>query len=120
MSTKKKTKKVKDDAVVDEEKGNSVPEEKIWMKHIKPNMTTFERARILAIRCTQLQGGAPINMTPDEIASARRNPDELNYEDLARLELAMGRIPFVIERILPGLDSERKPRVVRIPIQDLN
>lgn len=122
MSTRKK--KEKDERVEKEvptsEEKKDVPAEKIWMKHVKPNLTKFERTRILATRCAQLQGGAPLNLTPDEIANVRRNPDELNYEDLARLEMAMGRIPFIIERVLPGLDAEGKPRVVRIPIQDLN
>ena len=75
-----------------------------------PNLTRFERARIIGARALQLTLGAPILTHVDEKIS-----DPI---DIALAELEDGALPITLRRILPNnlrqdiaLSTLMKPRV---------
>ena len=58
-----------------------------------PFLTKYERARIIGLRSNQLaQGAQPFIIVPDHVSDVR---------EIARMELAEKRLPFIIKRPLP-------------------
>jgi DNA-directed RNA polymerase I, II, and III subunit RPABC2 len=58
-----------------------------------PFLTQYERARVIGFRANQLsQGAEPFIVVPDHVSDVR---------EIARLELAVKRLPFIIKRPLP-------------------
>ena len=86
-----------------------------WQDLTKPVLMKHEKTRILATRIAQFQGGAPPNLTPEELSQVPANP-----EAWARLELALRKTPMIIERTLPGTDTDGQKRKIEIPIQELD
>ena len=72
-------------------KRNSTGQKKIFIG--PPQLTRFERARIVGARALQLSMGAPVLI---EIAEGVRDP-----VDLAMKELEVGVLPITIRRRLP-------------------
>ncbi len=58
-----------------------------------PFLTQYERTRVIGFRANQLsQGAEPFIVVPDHVSDVR---------EIARLELAAKRLPFIIKRPLP-------------------
>ncbi len=58
-----------------------------------PYLTKYEMTRIIGFRANQLsQGAQPFINVPDHVSDVR---------EIARLELAAGRLPFILKRPLP-------------------
>lgn len=72
-------------------------------------MTKYEYSRCLGIRKKQLLGGAPPMIDP---------PKNLDYEQIAKLELINKKSPLIILRPLPGLKIE-KFTVQELEISDI-
>ena len=59
-----------------------------------PFLTIYERTKIIGLRANQLsQGARPFIVVPPEITDVK---------DIARLELAQKRLPYIIKRPLPN------------------
>ena len=59
-----------------------------------PFLTLYERTKIIGLRANQLsQGARPFISIPEQITDVR---------DIARLELAQKKLPFIIKRPLPN------------------
>ncbi len=59
-----------------------------------PFLTQYERTRVIGFRANQLsQGAEPFIVVPDHVSDVR---------EIARLELAAKRLPFIIKRPLPN------------------
>jgi len=70
----------------------------------RPILTRFEETEIIARRASQIQGGAPPNLTLEEMAQVPSKP-----EKIAELELDLRRTPMVLERVLPSGKKELIP-----------
>jgi DNA-directed RNA polymerase I, II, and III subunit RPABC2 len=63
-----------------------------------PYLNLYEKARIIGLRANQLsQGARPFIVVP---------PDITDVKDIARLELAQKRLPFIVKRPLPNGTAE--------------
>jgi len=60
--------------------------------------TVYERARLVGARALQISQGAPfgIKLSDEELAAIKYNPIEI-----AKLELAAGKIPIDVKRRMP-------------------
>jgi len=59
-----------------------------------PFLTLYERTKIIGLRANQLsQGSRPFIAVPDHITDVR---------DIARIELAQKKLPFIVKRPLPN------------------
>lgn len=93
-----------------------VPTEE-WDGFTKPVLMKHERTRILATRVAQLQNRAPPAVTLEEM---KKYQIEMNPLSIAKLELALRRTPMIIRRTLPGQGPNGGPKVIDIPIQELD
>ena len=59
-----------------------------------PILTKFEYTRILGVRATQIENGAPLFISVDESV--------IDSYVIARMELEAKKLPFIIRRPLPG------------------
>jgi DNA-directed RNA polymerase I, II, and III subunit RPABC2 len=59
-----------------------------------PILTKFEYTRILGVRATQIENGAPLFISVDESI--------IDSYVIARMELEAKKLPFIIRRPLPG------------------
>ena len=65
-----------------------------------PRFTKFERARLIGTRATQIQGGMPDLLTPEEREQVHGPINK------AKLELLLRKTPFIINRQLPDGSRE--------------
>jgi DNA-directed RNA polymerase subunit K/omega len=73
-----------------------------------PFVTRFERTAMLGVRMQQLAGGAPTTLSDDE-QRGLSTPDEV-----ARRELDLGKMPFLLQRKLPdGTQEVLRPSDLR-------
>lgn len=63
-------------------------------------LTKYERAKVIGMRMEQLARGAP-PFVPDV-------PETATVRDIAMMELRAGRLPFVLQRTLPGGHTETR------------
>jgi DNA-directed RNA polymerases I, II, and III subunit RPABC2 len=69
------------------------------LNNTTPYMTKYEYAKVLGLRCQMLSSGAPPTVKPEDFPSGvyPRNP-----KDIAKMEIKMKRLPFIINRPLPN------------------
>lgn len=60
-----------------------------------PYLTKFERTRVLGLRATQIEGGAPTLLSKGNFKKIRHSIE------IAEMEFNNGLIPFIIRRFLP-------------------